>query len=62
MAMKKTPVWRYGAIAAIWAAVVFWSVRSIMTQELGGILAALAFGAIASMLITGYSSSDVKKL
>ena len=62
MAEKKTPMWRYGAIGLIWTAALLWCARSMMTQELGGILAALAFGAIASMLLTGYSSSDVENL
>ena len=62
MADKSVASWKLTAAALIWVIVAIWIVISVVTSALGGVLAALAFGAIASMLLTGYSTSDVNKL
>ena len=62
MATKNTPSWKMTAIVLIWTVVAIWTFLSLWGSDLGGVLAALGFGAVASMLLTGYSSSDVKKL
>ena len=51
MAAKKTSPRRYAAIIAIWALAVGWSIYSIAQLELGGVLAGLAFGAIAPLCL-----------
>lgn len=62
MADKNTASWKMTATVLIWAIAAIWAVISLMNSALGGVLGALSFGAIASMLLTGYSSSDVNKL
>ena len=62
MADKSVPSWKFTAAALIWIIVAAWIIISLVVNDLGGILAALAFGAIGSMLLTGYSTSDVEKL
>ncbi len=59
--MNKTS-WKLAAAALIWLVVAVWCLVALFSKALGGVLAALSFGAIASMLLTGYSSSDVNKL
>ncbi len=54
--------WKLTAAALIWLGVAVWCFIALFNNALGGVLAALSFGAIASMLLTGYSSSDVNKL
>ena len=62
MAGKNTTSWKLAAAALIWIIVAVWIVISLVNNALGGVLGALTFGAIASMLLTGYSSADVNKL
>ena len=62
MADKISTAWKLTASALIWFIVAVWIVISIINNALGGVLGALAFGAIASMLLAGFSSSDVNKL
>ena len=54
--------WKVTAAGLIWILVAVWIVLSLIYTSLGGILAALVFGVILSMLLTGYSTSDVTKL
>ncbi len=62
MADKTQSSWKMTATVLIWTIVAVWGGISLFNNALGGVLAALSFGAIASMLLTGYSSSDVNKL
>lgn len=62
MADKTSSSWKMTATVLIWTIVAIWGGFSLFNDALGSVLAALSFGAIASMLLTGYSSSDVNKL
>ena len=62
MTDTKTTPWKMTASALIWGLVAIWILISIVQSALGGILGALTFGALASMLVAGYSTSDIRKL
>ncbi len=62
MSIKSNSSWKLTAAALIWILVAIWIIISVADNALGGVLGALAFGAIASMLLAGFSSSDVNKL
>lgn len=62
MADKNTASWKLTAAALIWIVVAIWIVIALMGNALGAVLGALSFGAIASMLLAGFSTSDVNRL
>ena len=62
MADRATTSWKRAASALIWTIAALWGVGALVAGALGGVLAALVFGAIASLLLAGYSSSDLDKM